>query len=79
MSRHVFKSHGSVTIVTFLFLGMVTGVILFAAADVVAETTATEARPRIGLVLSGGGARGLAHVGVIQILEEMKIPISCIA
>ena len=52
---------------------------MFAAADVVAETTATEARPRIGLVLSGGGARGLAHVGVIQILEEMKIPISCIA
>ncbi|MDD4092485.1 MAG: patatin-like phospholipase family protein, partial [Smithellaceae bacterium] len=35
--------------------------------------------PRIGLVLSGGGARGLAHVGVIQVLEEMKIPVYCIA
>jgi NTE family protein len=79
MSPYSIKSHRSVAIVTFLFLGMVTGVILFAAADVVAETTAAEARPRIGLVLSGGGARGLAHVGVIQILEEMKIPISCIA
>ncbi len=35
--------------------------------------------PRIGLVLSGGGARGLAHVGVLQILEEQKIPICAVA
>jgi len=34
--------------------------------------------PRIGLVLSGGGARGAAHVGVLRVLEEMHIPISCI-
>jgi NTE family protein len=36
-------------------------------------------RPRIGLVLSGGGARGTAHVGVLQVLEEHRIPIDCIA
>lgn len=36
------------------------------------------AQPRIGLVLSGGGARGAAHVGVIKVLEELHIPISCI-
>jgi len=36
-------------------------------------------RPRIGLVLSGGGARGAAHVGVIRALEEMHIPIDAIA
>lgn len=30
----------------------------------------TLARPRIGLVLAGGGAKGLAHIGVIQVLEE---------
>ena len=36
-------------------------------------------RPRIGLVLSGGGARGAAHVGVIRALEEMRIPIDAIA
>lgn len=35
--------------------------------------------PRIGLSLSSGGARGLAHVGVIQVLEEEKIPIAAIA
>ena len=33
------------------------------------------ARPKIGLVLSGGGARGAAHVGVIRLIEEMHIPI----
>ena len=36
-------------------------------------------RPRIGLVLSGGGARGAAHVGVIKVLEENRIPIDMIA
>lgn len=36
-------------------------------------------RPRIGLVLAGGGARGLGHVGVIRLLEEMNIPVDCVA
>lgn len=36
-------------------------------------------RPSIGLVLSGGGARGAAHIGVIRVLEELKIPIDCIS
>lgn len=36
-------------------------------------------RPKIGLALSGGGARGAAHVGVIQVLEELRIPIDYIA
>jgi NTE family protein len=34
--------------------------------------------PRIGLVLSGGGARGLAHVGVLKVLERERIPIHAI-
>jgi len=36
-------------------------------------------RPRIGLVLSGGGARGLAHVGVLKVLEREHVPIDVIA
>ena len=36
-------------------------------------------RPKIGLVLSGGGARGLAHIGVLRALEEQHIPIDYIA
>jgi NTE family protein len=43
-------------------------------------TTATPAhRPRISLALSGGGARGLAHVGVLQWMEENHIPIDSVA
>jgi len=35
--------------------------------------------PRIGLALSGGAARGIAHVGVLKALAEYEIPISCVA
>jgi NTE family protein len=36
-------------------------------------------RPGIGLALGGGFARGFAHLGVLQVLEQNRIPISCIA
>ena len=36
-------------------------------------------RPKIGLVLGGGGAKGAAHVGVLKVLEEQKIPVDYIA
>ena len=42
-------------------------------------TTAGGRRPRIGLVLEGGGALGLAHVGVLKWLEEHRIPVDVIA
>ena len=35
-------------------------------------------RPKVCLVLSGGGARGAAHVGVLKVLEELHVPIDCI-
>ena len=38
-----------------------------------------ETRPKIGLALSGGGAKGFAHIGVIKVLEEIGIPIDCIS
>ena len=34
--------------------------------------------PRIALALSGGGARGIAHVGVLKALEEMRVPVHCV-
>src|SRR5215831_4793442 len=43
-----------------------------------AASTLPANRPRIGLALSGGGARGIAHVGVLKVLDEMRIPISCV-
>jgi NTE family protein len=38
-----------------------------------------DSRIRVGLALSGGGARGGAHVGVLKVLEEMDIQVDCIA
>ncbi|WP_455211116.1 patatin-like phospholipase family protein [Kaarinaea lacus] len=35
-------------------------------------------RPMVGLVLSGGGARGASHVGVLKVLEELRIPVDII-
>src|SRR5580765_5589675 len=35
--------------------------------------------PKVGLVLEGGGALGLAHIGVLQWLEEHRIPVSYVA
>ena len=37
------------------------------------------ARPRIGLVLGGGGARGAAHIGVLEVLENLRVPVDCVA
>jgi NTE family protein len=36
-------------------------------------------RPVVGLTLSGGGARGLAHIGVLKVLERRAVPIDCIS
>ena len=35
-------------------------------------------RPTVGLVLAGGGARGMAHIGVIRYLEELGIPVDVV-
>jgi NTE family protein len=37
------------------------------------------ARPRVGLVLSGGGARGATHIGVLKMLDQLHVPIDVIA
>jgi NTE family protein len=37
------------------------------------------ARPRIGLVLGGGGARGSAHIGVLEVMERLRVPVDCVA
>ncbi len=56
--------------------------VLLSPAVVKAQTEApsrpTVQKPKIALVLSGGGARGLSHVGVLKVLEEMKVPVDMI-
>lgn len=44
-----------------------------------AQAQTPPARPRIGLVLSGGGARGFAHLGVLKVLDELRVPVDAIA
>ncbi|MBS1162219.1 MAG: Patatin, partial [Burkholderiaceae bacterium] len=51
---------------------------LIALASVVhAAEPAT--RPRVGLVLGGGGARGAAHIGVLEVLEKHRVQVDCVA
>ena len=49
-------------------------------AQEVAPAPAVEAlkRPKIGLVLSGGGVRGMAHIGVLRVLQELHVPIDLV-
>jgi NTE family protein len=51
---------------------------LLASAAAFAQPTPRD-RPVIGLVLGGGGARGGAHLGVLEVLEELRVPVDCIA
>lgn len=56
--------------------------ILHTASAISAETLLSDgntSRVRVGLALSGGGARGAAHLGVIRVLEEHRVPIDYIA
>ena len=58
------------------------GLAATAAAQEAPSSTNTRAadgqRPKIGLVLSGGGARGAAHIGVLKVLEELRVPVDLI-
>ncbi|MDI1302482.1 MAG: patatin-like phospholipase family protein [bacterium] len=48
------------------------------SAPVAAKLQKKTTRPRVALVLSGGGARGIAHIGVFKALEKMRVPYDCI-
>ena len=61
------------SIILVIFLSLIPNV-LYAR-----DTTAVNNRPKVGLVLSGGGAKGAAHIGVLKYIEEAGIPIDYIA
>ncbi len=64
-----------VFIALFAILTVVFSQTVFAA---VTEDEATAKRPKIALVLSGGGARGFSHVGVIKVLEELGVRVDIV-
>lgn len=56
-----------------LLLTMVT-----AGAQTVTDSMSSDRRPRVGVVLSGGGAKGMAHIGVLKVLEKAGIPVDIV-
>jgi NTE family protein len=58
---------------------LATAALAAAAALGAAEAAAQAPRPKVGLVLGGGGARGGAHIGILEVLEDLRIPVDCIA
>jgi NTE family protein len=55
-------------------------VVIFALSSVSTVAIASDqTRPRIGLVLGGGGARGAAHIGVLEVLQKLHVPVDCVA
>src|ERR1700690_471661 len=52
---------------------------LIAGSALLPAAASAPPRPKVCLVLSGGGARGMAHIGVLKVLEELQVPIDCIA
>ena len=67
------------TIIGLICCLAVAAFFLLCPLTVQAEEPDPPQRPKIGLVLAGGGAKGIAHVGVIKVLEEMRIPIDHVA
>jgi len=65
-------------VVSFFLTSLLVPGLFGAAAAGVDTQTRADHRPRIALVLSGGGARGLAHVGVLQVLERLRVPVDCV-
>lgn len=65
------KAHSSkliVVLLSFIF-----------CQNLIAQTNDSITRPRVGVVLSGGGAKGFAHIGVLKVIEESGLPIDYIA
>jgi NTE family protein len=63
------------SLLTFVFLGAAA----VAAAQEPPVAEPPRARPRVVLALSGGGARGIAHIGALRALEDAGIPVDAIA
>jgi NTE family protein len=62
-----------------LMAGWLAGAVPSSAEDPAPRAKPSAKRPAIGIVLGGGGAKGIAHVGVLRVLEQERIPIDYIA
>ena len=62
-----------------ILMVVVTALHWFGAAAGSPPAAAEASRPRVALVLGGGGAKGAAHIGVLRALEELRVPVDCVA
>lgn len=69
------KKPGDPLAIVLPVLGLILLSFLPATSVPAADDPGADRRPRIGLVLGGGGARGAAHVGVLKVLEELRVPV----
>ena len=58
--------------------GRVACAVLAALLTCASASSGAAEPPRIGLVLGGGGARGAAHIGVLEVLERLRVPVHCV-
>ncbi len=74
------RSYGSwfVLLPLFIVLTVVSSSCRTAAPAAPPPTPMIEALPKIGIALGGGGARGFAHIGVLRVLEQEKIPVDVV-
>ncbi|WP_455221173.1 patatin-like phospholipase family protein, partial [Kaarinaea lacus] len=61
-----------------LYITFVTAVVLPEQSYSTEEKSSETSRPKVALVLSGGGALGFAHIGVLKVLEELHVPVDCV-
>jgi NTE family protein len=74
-SKWLRRACNALLLVLLLPLSNLYAQVLPAQADALPQS----ARPRVGLALSGGGALGLAHIGVLKYLEEHHVPVRVVA
>lgn len=74
IDKNLKSSHLSLMLATMLLVGCASGPVPTMPADVPPPVQAAPKKlPKVGLVLGGGAARGFAHIGVIQVLEEAGV------
>ncbi len=65
--------------VWLLLIALLIACPVLAEDEAATDEVTNEARPVIGLALGGGGARGMAHIGVLQRLDELRVPVDRVA
>ena len=76
--RRIFGQPAKPVLMTLLFAALISFCQVTAANPETGTTITDKQRPKIGLVLSGGGARGFAHIGVLKKIEALRIPVDVV-